>query len=91
MGASHARASWKPGGKVVIGDLLDNKGAALVQELGDAAASIHLDVTSPDDWKTAVELAVQKFGGAQRARQQRRHLPFRSLGGLHARSVEPKI
>jgi 3alpha(or 20beta)-hydroxysteroid dehydrogenase len=63
MGASHARAIVEAGGKVVVGDLLDNEGTALTQELGDAAAYIHLDVTSPDDWKMAVELAMQKFGG----------------------------
>jgi 3alpha(or 20beta)-hydroxysteroid dehydrogenase len=54
MGASHARAIVAEGGKVVIGDLLDDEGRALAEELGDAARFVHLDVTSPDDWETAV-------------------------------------
>lgn len=51
------------GGKVVIGDLLDDEGRALVQELGDAARYVHLDVTSSEDWTAAVATAVDVFGG----------------------------
>lgn len=60
-----------------------------MQELGDAAASIHLDVTSPDDWKTAVELAVQKFGGLNVLVNNAGICHFGRLGGLHTRPVEP--
>ncbi|MDN4640062.1 SDR family oxidoreductase [Agreia sp. PsM10] len=63
MGASHVRAIVAEGGKVVIGDLLDDDGAALAAELGEAAVYTHLDVTSPEDWKKAVDLAVSAFGG----------------------------
>ena len=63
MGASHARAIVAEGGKVVVGDLLDDEGRALADELGDAARYVHLDVTSPDDWEAAVATAVSEFGG----------------------------
>lgn len=62
MGASHARLLVKEGARVVIGDLLDAEGEALVAELGDAARYVHLDVTRFSDWQNAVELAVKEFG-----------------------------
>lgn len=62
MGASHARAIVGEGGEVVIADVLDEEGAALAAELGDAAKFIHLDVTKAEDWKAAVDLAVSSFG-----------------------------
>ena len=37
MGAAHARALVAEGAKVVIGDILDEPGGALAEELGDAA------------------------------------------------------
>ena len=46
----------------MIGDLLDDEGAALADELGDAARYVHLDVTSDDDWRSAVDLTVSEFG-----------------------------
>jgi 3alpha(or 20beta)-hydroxysteroid dehydrogenase len=50
------------GAKVVIGDILDEKGKALADELGDAARYVHLDVTQPDDWEAAVSTALNDFG-----------------------------
>lgn len=62
MGAAHARALVAEGGKVVIGDVLDDEGKALAEEIGDAARYVHLDVTKPDEWKKAAEVAVGEFG-----------------------------
>jgi len=62
MGASHARLLVSEGAKVVIGDVLDDEGKAVADELGDAARYVHLDVTQPDDWKAAVSTAVQEYG-----------------------------
>ncbi len=62
MGASHARALVAEGAKVVAGDILDEEGAALAAELGAAARFVHLDVTAPELWKTAVATAVDEFG-----------------------------
>ena len=62
MGAASARMLVAEGAKVVIGDILDDEGAALAEELGDAVRYVHLDVTSAEDWKAAVDTAVQTFG-----------------------------
>ncbi|MBO0865061.1 MAG: glucose 1-dehydrogenase [Mycobacterium sp.] len=62
MGASHARALVAEGANVVVGDILDDDAHALAEELGTAARSVHLDVTQPDQWKAAVEVAVGEFG-----------------------------
>lgn len=62
MGEAHARMLVAEGAKVVIGDILDDKGKALADDIGDAAHYVHLDVTQPDDWKAAVSTAVDEFG-----------------------------
>lgn len=63
MGAAHARRLVDEGAKVVIGDLLDEVGAATAAELGENARFVHLDVTKPGDWDAAVATAVSEFGG----------------------------
>lgn len=62
MGAEHARALVAEGAKVVIGDILDDEGKALADDLGDAARYVHLDVTSAEEWDAAVAVAVNEFG-----------------------------
>lgn len=62
MGAADARMLVAEGAKVVIGDILDAEGAALAEEIGDAARYVHLDVTSAEDWKAAVDTALEAFG-----------------------------
>lgn len=62
MGASHARLLVSEGAKVVVGDILDEEGKALADELGAAARYVHLDVTQPEEWAAAVATAVSDFG-----------------------------
>jgi 3alpha(or 20beta)-hydroxysteroid dehydrogenase len=62
MGAEHARLFVEEGAQVVIGDILDDAGQALAEELGENARYIHLDVTDSSDWAAAVDLAVSTFG-----------------------------
>ncbi|HWC78688.1 MAG TPA: glucose 1-dehydrogenase [Pseudonocardiaceae bacterium] len=62
MGAADARVLVAEGASVVIGDILDDEGAALAKELGDAAHYVHLDVTEFDQWQAAVEAAVSTYG-----------------------------
>ena len=62
IGGASARMLVAEGAKVVIGDLLDEEGQALADELGDAARYVHLDVTSETDWAAAVTLTVAEFG-----------------------------
>ena len=67
IGGASARLLVAEGAKVVIGDLLDDEGAALAAELcetygGDVARYVHLDVTSDADWRSAVALTVSELG-----------------------------
>jgi 3alpha(or 20beta)-hydroxysteroid dehydrogenase len=62
QGAAEARLFVQEGAKVLVTDLLDDEGAALVAELGEAARYRHHDVSSPDDWAAAVAEAVDGFG-----------------------------
>lgn len=62
MGAADARMLVAEGAKVVIGDVLDEEGAALADELGEAALYVHLDVRAPEQWDAAVAAALERFG-----------------------------
>jgi 3alpha(or 20beta)-hydroxysteroid dehydrogenase len=62
MGAATARRLVEDGAKVVLGDVLDDEGKALADELGEAARYFHLDVTSEDDWSAAVDATEREFG-----------------------------
>lgn len=62
IGGASARLLVEEGAKVVIGDLLDEEGAALAAELGENARYVHLDVTSDEDWRSAVALTLAEFG-----------------------------
>jgi 3alpha(or 20beta)-hydroxysteroid dehydrogenase len=62
MGASHVRGLVGEGAKVVFGDILDDDGEALSEELGDSAHYLHLNVTKDEDWKMAVAAAEEAFG-----------------------------
>jgi 3alpha(or 20beta)-hydroxysteroid dehydrogenase len=62
QGEAEARLFAAEGAKVVLGDVLDEVGEKLAVEIGDAAAYVHLDVSRPDDWATAVEAATNRFG-----------------------------
>ncbi|WP_244928349.1 SDR family oxidoreductase [Nocardioides sp. W7] len=67
IGGASARMLVAEGARVVIGDLLDDEGAALAEELcqefGQGVARyVHLDVTQDEDWRRAVELTLAEFG-----------------------------
>ena len=57
MGAVTAKLFIEEGANVVIGDILEEKGQALANELGDKAQFVKLDVTNEEDWKQAVTTA----------------------------------
>lgn len=50
------------GARVVFGDIEDERGKKLAAELGDGALFQHTDVSSEDDIKALIGLAVDKFG-----------------------------
>lgn len=66
MGASHARRFAQEGASVVLGDVLDEQGAALAEQLradGFNASYLNLDVTQESDWAAAAEFAEKTYGG----------------------------
>jgi 3alpha(or 20beta)-hydroxysteroid dehydrogenase len=63
IGAAIARAVAEEGGRVVVGDVLDDVGVEVVTELGDDRARfVHLDVTDRAHWRNAVATAESGFG-----------------------------
>ena len=66
IGAETARLMIEAGARVVIGDILDERGRETAREIGGsdtAAVFHHLDVTSTDDWSGAMGAAVARWGG----------------------------
>ena len=66
MGAATARLFAREGAKaVIVADLLDKEGEAVVAEIkkaGGKASYIHLDVTDETQWKAAVDKTVADHG-----------------------------
>jgi len=65
QGAVEAKLFAREGAKVVFGDILDESGKqveAEIHEAGGEAAYVHLDVTREDDWRTAVNTAIDRYG-----------------------------
>ena len=65
QGATEAELFVKEGAKVVIADILEPEGNAVVAQIregGGDALFIKLDVTSEDDWRDAVEFTLNSYG-----------------------------
>ena len=65
QGAVEARMFAQEGARVVIGDILDDLGMQVQEEINETGGEclyVHLDVTSEADWQSAVEAAVSRFG-----------------------------
>ena len=65
QGAAEARLFAREGAAVVIGDILDEEGLKLeaeIRELGGRATYVHLDVTEPEQWESAVNRAEGEYG-----------------------------
>jgi 3alpha(or 20beta)-hydroxysteroid dehydrogenase len=63
QGEAEARLFVAEGAAVVLGDVLDAPGEAVVESLGDRARYVHLDVSNEADWQRAVATASEAFGG----------------------------
>jgi len=63
IGESAVRRLVEEGAKVVVTDVLDADGEALVAELGDNAAYFRLDVTDRGAWEEVVAKTKELFGG----------------------------
>jgi 3alpha(or 20beta)-hydroxysteroid dehydrogenase len=67
QGEQEARLFAAEGAKVLLADVLDDRGEALAKELAedlgaDTARYVHLDVSQEADWSTAVATAKEAFG-----------------------------
>jgi len=62
IGAAIATMIVAEGGSVVVGDVLDDDGQTLCDELGEAATYVTLDVTDPAAWDQAVTVATDTYG-----------------------------
>jgi 3alpha(or 20beta)-hydroxysteroid dehydrogenase len=62
IGAETARAFVREGARVLLGDVLDERGQKTAAELGAAALYRRLDVRREDDWAAAVAAARERFG-----------------------------
>jgi len=63
IGEAISRKLIEHGAKVLIGDIQQEKGAALAASLGDAASFVTLDVTDPDGWSAAIARAAGLHDG----------------------------
>jgi len=65
LGAAIATTFAKEGAKVVLGDVSDEEGRHIEEQIeaaGGAACYVHLDVTREDDWQAAVAQALGRYG-----------------------------
>ena len=65
MGAVEAKLFCSEGASVIIGDILEDEGRKIeaeINESGGVCIFVRLDVTSEDDWISAVNLSVERFG-----------------------------
>lgn len=62
QGAAEAKRFINEGAQVVIADVVEDACAELADSLGEAAFSVHLDVTSEDGWEAAVSQTLKQFG-----------------------------
>jgi NAD(P)-dependent dehydrogenase (short-subunit alcohol dehydrogenase family) len=62
FGRAAARRFVEEGARVVLGDIQEDAGQAVADELGDGAVFVRCDVTSEDDVANLVDSAVSSFG-----------------------------
>ena len=65
MGSVEAKLFCSEGASVIIGDILEDEGRKIeaeINESGGVCIFVRLDVTSEEDWNSAVDLAVERFG-----------------------------
>jgi NAD(P)-dependent dehydrogenase (short-subunit alcohol dehydrogenase family) len=61
IGKASVKLFVEEGAKVVIGDVMDDRGMAVADECGDNAIYQHTDVSREDHVQALVDLAVEKF------------------------------
>ena len=61
-GALTAKRLVEDGARVVLADILDERGKPVADELGDAARYQHLDITEEKQWQATVDFTLAEFG-----------------------------
>jgi len=62
QGEADGRLCVELGARVVFADILDEIGQTVAVGIGPHAAYVHLDVTQPQDWQSAVAQTIKHFG-----------------------------
>lgn len=62
-GALIAKRLVEDGARVVLADVLDDRGKPEAEALGAAARYQHLDITDEQQWQAAVDFTLAEFGG----------------------------
>lgn len=62
VGSVLARCAAREGARVVLADLLAERGEAVAKEIGSAAIFVATDVTVEADWSRLVERTLERFG-----------------------------
>jgi 3alpha(or 20beta)-hydroxysteroid dehydrogenase len=62
-GAAVARRFAAEGARVVVADVLDERGGEVVEAIGASARYVHCDVTSEEDWARLISETDAAFGG----------------------------
>ena len=63
VGEEIARQAVAEGARVALVDVLDERGRAVADSLGDRAVYLHLDISSDDEWSAALPQIVEHLGG----------------------------
>src|SRR5207249_1958171 len=104
MGAAEAKLFAKEGARVVVADVRDGDGKAVIDQItsaGGQARFVHLDVTRETEWQQAVAFAVSTFGkldvlvnnaskGAVRVMTKSAAVQY-ATQGIRANSVHPGV
>ncbi|HEY7053504.1 MAG TPA: glucose 1-dehydrogenase [Mycobacterium sp.] len=62
QGAAEARLFATLGARVILTDILENEGKEVAASIGELARFVRHDVSSAEDWRRIVDIAVQQFG-----------------------------
>jgi 3alpha(or 20beta)-hydroxysteroid dehydrogenase len=82
QGEAEARLFVQEGARVILGDVLDDRGKPVADDLGEAARYVHLDVRSEQDWSAAVAEAERLFGNVDVLINNAGILKFAPLGEM---------
>jgi NAD(P)-dependent dehydrogenase (short-subunit alcohol dehydrogenase family) len=62
IGKASTRLFVEEGARVLIGDIMDDRGEALAQDIGENALYMHMDVSQEEQVQGAVAEAVKRYG-----------------------------